>query len=79
MVLMNSILNNLLSNKFNIDCSLINKDDTLKDIGIDSLDMVVMVLELEKIIGKSILDEDMMNIQKVGDILRLLENEKTLD
>jgi acyl carrier protein len=74
---MESVLNDLLSTKFKIDCSLINRQDTLKDIGIDSLEMVVMVLELEQIIGRNISDKEMMNLQTMGDILSLLEREKT--
>nr|WP_286166497.1 phosphopantetheine-binding protein [Bacillus sp. E(2018)] len=79
MILIEDILYNLLFTKFKVDSALINKKDSLKDLGIDSLEMVVLVLELEQIIGRSISDQEMINLETVEDVIQILSKNIQLE
>lgn len=51
-----------------------NFDDStnIKDLGIDSLDFVEIVTDFEQKFNIEITDEELMEIQTVGDILNLM-------
>ena len=46
-----------------------HKDATFAELGLDSLDIFNLLLELETITGKSVPDEDIDNIGSINDIL----------
>jgi acyl carrier protein len=50
----------------------LSADDTWQDIGIDSLRFIVMVLDVEQVVGRKIFDIDNVGkLATVGDILAL--------
>lgn len=51
----------------------INRDTKFKDLGIDSLDLMDMVVELEKHFGVEFTDEQLMNLYTVNDLAKTLE------
>jgi acyl carrier protein len=46
-----------------------NKDATFEELGLDSLDVFNLFLELETITGKGVADEDIDSIGSIADIL----------
>ena len=54
----------------------ITADTTLADLGADSLDMVELVMELEKDFGVSIPDDVAQQIRTVGDAIRYIEEQR---
>ena len=48
--------------------------EIIKDLGADSLDVVEMLLDLEKEYGVEITDEQAADLKTVGDIVKLVEN-----
>lgn len=57
-----------------IDLILSDKDFDLpfKDIGLDSLDVFGLLTEVEKIMQKSISEEDYLNIKTLNDVIDLI-------
>lgn len=61
----------------NVDPSLVTMEATLKDdLGIDSLDSVEIVLELESEFDVKISDEELAELKTVGDIVNLLNSKQ---
>ena len=59
----------------NVDVSKVTEEATLsEDLGIDSLDSVEIVLELESAYDIKIEDEEIQNLKTVGDIMKLVES-----
>ncbi|RLA68294.1 MAG: acyl carrier protein [Epsilonproteobacteria bacterium] len=52
--------------------STVEMNSTLKDIGIDSLDLVEFVLEAEEIFGVRIDDEELMKFVTVKDVVEAI-------
>lgn len=48
-------------------------DSSFRDLGIDSLDLVDLVFELEEEIGIEFEDEELMSITTVKDLLTLID------
>ncbi|EMD17384.1 acyl carrier protein [Eggerthia catenaformis OT 569 = DSM 20559] len=48
-------------------------DSSFRDLGIDSLDLVDLVFELEEEIGVEFEDEELMSITTVKDLLTLID------
>lgn len=64
----------LLAERLDVDASTIREEDTFLDLGIDSLDTVDLLMELEDELGISIeLDE---KIETVGELVRFIESKK---
>lgn len=61
----------LIADKMEMDAEEITMDSTFKDLGIDSLDMVEMVMELEDKLDKEIELAD--KIETVGELVRYIE------
>ena len=60
-----------------IDKSRISRNsDFVKDLGADSLDVVEIVIALEKQYGFEFADDELNNLKKVGDIVAVIENRK---
>ena len=51
-------------------------ESSFKDLGIDSLDLVDLVFELEEEIGVEFEDEELLKISTVQDLLDLIETKK---
>lgn len=55
-----------------VDPSVIHLGASLSELGVDSLDLVELVLELEGELGVTISDEEAERLHTVADVLRLL-------
>lgn len=51
-------------------------DMVFKDLGIDSLDLVDLVFELEEEIGVQFEDEELLELKTIQDLLTLIEKKK---
>ena len=61
----------LIADKMEMDAEEITMDSTFKDLGIGSLDMVEMVMELEDKLDKEIELAD--KIETVGELVKYIE------
>lgn len=52
------------------------KESSFKDLGIDSLDLVDLVFELEEEIGVEFQDDELLKITTVQDLLDLIDTKK---
>lgn len=52
----------------------ISPETTLDELGLDSIDLVDLVMEIEQAFSVSVPDEEFENIKTVGDIVGLIEN-----
>lgn len=67
----------LMAEQLGIDKSTITPEsEIIKDLGADSLDVVEMLLDLEKEYGVNISDEAAAELKTVGDIVALVENKQ---
>ncbi len=51
----------------------LNKDMTLKDAGLDSLDVAEAMIEVEKRLNITFSDEELLPLKTVGDVITLIE------
>lgn len=51
-------------------------DSLFKDLGVDSLDLVDLVFELEEEIGVEFQDEELLKLKSVQDLLDLIDSKK---
>lgn len=58
---------NFLMEKLSIDHAEIKPDTKFSDLGVDSLDMVELLIEFEKVYNITITDEDSEKIVTIGD------------
>ncbi|MBQ1506306.1 MAG: acyl carrier protein [Erysipelotrichales bacterium] len=58
------------------DPSTITPDATLRTLGVDSLDMVDMMVEIEEELGIRFKDEELVTMKTIGDAVSLI-NSKT--
>ena len=54
----------------------LTKDSNFKELGIDSLDLVDLVFELEEEIGVEFEDEELLKLNTVQDLLHLIDSKK---
>lgn len=65
----------LVFEKSNVDLEKINDKSKLQDeLGIDSLDIVELVMELEEMFECTIPDEDYEHTQTFGELIEIVEN-----
>ena len=64
----------LIADKMEMDPAEIKPESTFKDLGIDSLDMVEMVMELEDKLDKEIELEE--KIETVGELVTYIEDHR---
>ncbi|EJR29913.1 acyl carrier protein (plasmid) [Bacillus mycoides] len=69
------IVYSLLKETFSIDPNYVFEEDRLKDLGIDSLEIIELIIELEKIIGRPIDDKELVFLNTVGDIIKFIATE----
>ena len=67
----------LISQQLNKSVDEITEEkEVVKDLGADSLDVVEMLMSLEEEFGITVPEEDAVNIKTVGDIIKLIEENK---
>ena len=72
---MNEKVKNLISRTLDIPESKINdKTNLVKDLELESLDLVDLVVAFEEEFGIEILDKDIKNLQTVEDIVNYIES-----
>lgn len=70
-------IKNLLVESANVDADKVTADASLKeDLGIDSLDAVELVLDIETKFDIKIEDDEISSLVTVGDIIKLVESKK---
>lgn len=63
-------VNNVLEKfKKKLNIEAVDESKTLKDYGLDSLDMVELILELEDEYKIKFTDEEMTSLQTIGDLI----------
>ncbi|WP_214803178.1 acyl carrier protein [Exiguobacterium sp. ERU656] len=65
---MNTLLQNLMEEEFNIIISDFKASDYLVDIGLNSLEMVILILEIEKITNSKISYEEFSGILTIEEL-----------
>ncbi len=71
------IVKDIIKYKLGLDESqLIESANFQDDLGIDSLDMIELQMELEKKFGITIKDEEAERLRKVGDVIQFIKNKK---
>ena len=63
----------------NLGESKINEDSMLSDLGLDDLDMFELLLDLEDAFDINIKEEDFRELEKIKDIIFLIERIKTIN
>ena len=66
-------LQDIISNYLDIDPKSITEESSFKDMEVDSLDMVEIVMEIEDAFG--ITSDETAEIQTVGDIIKLIQEQ----
>ena len=51
----------------------LTEESNFKDLGIDSLDIVDLVFQIEEALDVQFEDEELLTIKTVGDLIRLVE------
>jgi len=54
----------------------LTKESVFREMGIDSLDLVDLVFELEEEIGVQFEDDELLTLKTVQDLLNLIESKK---
>ncbi|MDO9592930.1 MAG: phosphopantetheine-binding protein [Erysipelotrichaceae bacterium] len=70
-----SRLKTLLENR-GIKTGQLTESSTLKEIGIDSLDLVEVLLELEKELNVTFSDDELLGCRSVSDVVSLVAKKK---
>lgn len=64
----------VLEREFDVPAARVTPDARLReDLGLESLDLVDLLLEFERHIGRRIENEDISTVRTVGDVVTLLE------
>lgn len=58
------------------DASKITMDSNLKELGLDSLDLVEIVLDGEERLGITFENDELLTFKTVGDVVRSAESKK---
>ncbi len=62
---------NILSKR--IDISSLKEEDSLSALGLDSLDLVEVMIEIEEEIGVEFTSDEIANLSTLKDVLNLIE------
>lgn len=64
-------------NDIGIDADKVKPEsDIIKELGLDSLDIVDMLMKVEETFGVTIDDNDVVEMKTVADVVRFIENAK---
>lgn len=50
------------------------ESDIIKDLGLDSLDIVTLIMAVEDEYGFTVDDDEIVNLKTVGDVVKYIEN-----
>lgn len=64
----------IVADNTDISSESVSPETTLYELGLDSIDLVDLVMEIEEAFSVSIPDEEFENIKVVSDIIALIEN-----
>ncbi len=56
-----------------VDISTLDEGDSLQALGLDSLDLVEVMLEIEDALGVEFDSEEIQEVTTLGDVLKLIE------
>lgn len=56
-----------------VDVSKLNKKDKLNEIGLDSLDLLEVMLEIEESLNIEIKSDEVLNLVTIDDLLKLIQ------
>ena len=65
------VVSDILSKR--IDISTLDEGDSLQALGLDSLDLVEVMLEIEDALGVEFDSEEIQEVTTLGDVLKLIE------
>ena len=57
-----------------VDISNLKESDSLKELGLDSLDLVEVMLEIEETLGVEFDSEEIVNLSTLGSVLDLINS-----
>ena len=60
--------------KRDIDTSTLKPESTLVDIGLDSLDLVEVMLEIEEFVGQEFSSQEIMDLKTIQDVVNLINS-----
>ena len=66
----------LLADKVGVDASTVTLDTTFDEIGLDSLDIVEMLMGLEEEFGIEVSEDEAVALRTVGDIVAVIDAKK---
>ena len=67
----------IAGNDIGIDADKVEPEsDIIKELGLDSLDIVDMLMKVEETFGVTIDDSDVVEMKTVADVVRFIENAK---
>jgi len=67
----------IIADQLEVDGSKLSKETTFEDIDADSLDIVELVMALEEEFDLEISDQEIENINTVGDVIKYIESKTT--
>ncbi len=68
-------IKDILENELGKDRNEITLDsDIIKDLGLDSLDIVTLIMAVEDEYGFTADDDEIVNLKTVGDVVKYIEN-----
>lgn len=56
-----------------VDVSSLSENDSLQKLGLDSLDLVEVMLEIEEALGIEFDSDEISQVTTLGDVLKLIE------
>ena len=59
-----------------VDISNLKEDDSLSELGLDSLDLVETMIEIEEELGVEFTSEEIANLKTLKDVIKLIESRK---
>ena len=68
------VVKRILSEK--IDVSSLKEDDNLTELGLDSLDLVEIMIQIEEELGMEFTSEEIANLKTLKDVKVLIESKK---
>ncbi len=57
-----------------VDVSSLSESDSLQQLGLDSLDLVEVMLEIEEALGIEFDSDEISQVATLGDVLKLIES-----
>ncbi len=67
----------IIADQLEVDSSKLSTETTFEDIDADSLDIVELVMALEEEFDLEISDQEIENINTVGDVIKYIESKTT--